>query len=54
VPAVVPGKPEASELLRRVKLPRDHDEAMPADDGPGLTAAEILILERWIAGGAQW
>ncbi|MDF3058107.1 MAG: hypothetical protein K0R17_2322 [Rariglobus sp.] len=54
VPAVVPGKPETSELLRRVKLPRDHDEAMPADEGPGLSAAEIAALERWIAAGAAW
>lgn len=54
VASVVPGKPEASELLRRVKLPRDHDEAMPADDGPGLTGEEIAALERWIAAGAKW
>lgn len=54
VPSLVPGRPEQSELLRRVKLPRDDDEAMPADDGPGLTPAEIAALERWIAAGAVW
>ncbi|HSI06943.1 MAG: c-type cytochrome domain-containing protein [Rariglobus sp.] len=53
-PTLVPGKPEQSELLRRVKLPRDDDEAMPSDDGPGLTPAEIAALERWIAAGAAW
>lgn len=52
--ALVPGRPEASELLRRVRLPRDDDKAMPADDGPGLTAAEITGLEQWIAAGADW
>lgn len=54
IPAIMPGKPDASELIRRVKLPRDHEEAMPADDGPGLTIAEIAALERWIATGARW
>lgn len=54
VPSIVPGKPEESELLRRVKLPRDDDEAMPSGDGPGLMPAEISALERWIAAGAKW
>jgi hypothetical protein len=54
MPALVPGKPEASELLRRVKLPRDDEEAMPSDEGPGLTPAEIIALERWIAAGGKW
>jgi uncharacterized membrane protein len=53
-PAIMPGHPETSELMRRVRLPRDDDEAMPADDGPGLTPAEISALEQWIAGGAVW
>lgn len=53
-PAITPGKPEASELVRRVKLPRDDEEAMPSDEGPGLTPAEIATLERWIAAGAKW
>lgn len=53
-PTITPGKPDASELLRRVKLPRDDDEAMPAGDGPGLTPTEIAVLEKWIAGGAEW
>lgn len=52
--AVAPGRPEASELLRRVKLPRDDDEAMPEGDGPGLSAEEIAALEKWIADGARW
>jgi uncharacterized membrane protein len=54
VPGIVPGKPGESELLRRVKLPRDDDEAMPSDEGPGLTPAEIAALERWISAGAVW
>lgn len=53
-PAVVPFKPEQSEMLRRVKLPRDDDEAMPSGDDPALSAGEIAALERWIAAGAAW
>jgi hypothetical protein len=52
--AIVPGKPEESELLRRVRLPRDDDEAMPSGDEPGLSVAEVAALERWIAAGAAW
>lgn len=54
VAAISPGHPEASELLRRVKLPAEHEDFMPAGDGPPLSAAEIAALEKWIAGGAAW
>jgi mono/diheme cytochrome c family protein len=54
LPSITTGKPEASELLRRVKLPRDDEDAMPPEDEPGLTAEEIAALEKWIAGGAVW
>jgi uncharacterized membrane protein len=53
-PAIKPGMPEASELLRRVRLPRDDDEAMPLGDDPGLSVAEIEALEKWILAGAPW
>jgi len=53
-PALTLGKPETSELIRRVKLPRDDDEAMPSTEGPGLSATDIKTLETWIAAGAQW
>jgi len=53
-PAIVPGKPEESELLRRVRLPREDDETMPLGDDPGLSVAEIASLEKWIAAGAEW
>jgi mono/diheme cytochrome c family protein len=52
--AIVPGRPEESELIRRVRLPRDDDDAMPSGDEPGLSAAEIAALEKWIADGAVW
>jgi uncharacterized membrane protein len=52
-PAIVVGDAAASELVRRVKLPRDDDEAMPGGDEPGLSATEIATLERWITDGAR-
>ncbi|MBI2318365.1 MAG: hypothetical protein HYY28_15620 [Betaproteobacteria bacterium] len=48
---VVPGRPEASELLRRIRgqaLPR-----MPYDGPPYLGRDEIRMIEDWIAQGAR-
>lgn len=48
---VVPGNPQASELLRRIRgdaLPR-----MPFDGPPYLGEREIALIERWIADGAR-
>jgi hypothetical protein len=50
---VVAGKPEASELLSRVKLPKDDSSVMPAR-GDTLSKREIALLERWITAGAEW
>lgn len=51
--SVVPGKPDESELLRRVLLPEGHDEIMPAVGDP-LSTHEVRALRRWIADGAPW
>ena len=51
-PAVVPGRPESSLLLKRVTT-NDEDDLMPRK-GPRLTAAEIALLRRWIEEGATW
>jgi hypothetical protein len=50
--AVVPGKPEASELLRRVGS-TEKNERMPPKGDP-LTAAQVDKLRSWIATGANW
>ena len=50
--AVVPGKPEESELLKRVTS-TDPDEVMPSKGTP-LTSAEVATLRQWIAAGATW
>ena len=52
-PALVAGSPETSELIRRIKLPRSHKEAMPSK-GKGLTAQEIATIEYWVKQGAPW
>ena len=51
-PSVVPGKPEQSELIRRI-LTDDHDDKMPKEKDP-LSQAEIDILVRWVKEGAKW
>lgn len=52
---VVPGKPDESELIARLRSP-DPDERMPPVKGSmeGLDAREIGLLERWIREGARW
>ncbi len=47
------GDPEASELLRRVALPRGDDEVMPAIGEP-LTGREVNLIRQWILNGAAW
>jgi hypothetical protein len=53
--AFVPGKPEVSELIKRI-ITTDEDELMPPPKShkARLTAAQTDILRRWIAEGAVW
>ncbi len=52
--AIVPGKPDESELLKRVAS-ADADLRMPPPDGGrALTAVEISLLRRWIEQGAGY
>ena len=51
---VVPGKPDQSELFKRITS-LDADEVMPPQDsGKALTKAEIDLVRRWIQEGAAW
>jgi mono/diheme cytochrome c family protein len=51
---IVPGKPESSELIRRITS-ADADERMPPkDSGKTLSKHEIDLLRRWIQEGARW
>jgi hypothetical protein len=51
-PAVIPGKPDASEILARLRN-ADPEERMPPKSDP-LKSEQITEIEAWIAGGAQW
>ena len=51
--ALVPGKPEASELIRRIET-HDDDERMPRNAGKRLTDAQNALLRDWIAQGAPF
>jgi uncharacterized membrane protein/mono/diheme cytochrome c family protein len=50
---IVPGKPEESELFRRISLPSNHEDVMPSK-GKKLTANDLAIIEFWIKKGAPW
>jgi mono/diheme cytochrome c family protein/uncharacterized membrane protein len=52
-PILIAGNPAKSEIIRRIKLPDSHDDAMPSK-GKRLTKNEIEILEYWIKLGAPW
>lgn len=52
--AIVPGKPDVSEMIRRIKS-KDPDEIMPQPKhGPPLSSDDIATLEKWIEEGAKW
>ena len=52
--AIVPGKPETSELIKRVTA-TDADMRMPpAETKKSLTEVEIGLLRRWVAEGAKF
>ncbi|MFY7951884.1 MAG: c-type cytochrome domain-containing protein, partial [Armatimonadaceae bacterium] len=52
--AIVPGKPEASELLRRVRSTNMAIVMPPGEQHKRLSGAQIAVLERWIRQGAQY
>jgi mono/diheme cytochrome c family protein len=52
-PAIVPGKPEESLLIKRVRGEIPDADTMPPPPNEGLTAEEIAALENWIRAGAN-
>src|SRR5437773_6914238 len=49
---IVPGKPEQSEIIKRI-LSKDPDEVMPPEkEHKKLKTAQVALLRRWIAEGA--
>jgi hypothetical protein len=53
--AITPGKPDASELIRRVSLPDSDDQRMPPPEaGQRLTPEQVAKLTAWIQQGAEF
>jgi uncharacterized membrane protein len=49
---IVAGNTDLSELLRRISLPSEDDEHMPAEGKTPLTERQIEIIRWWISVGA--
>ncbi|MFM8469154.1 MAG: DUF1549 domain-containing protein, partial [Limisphaerales bacterium] len=52
--ALVPGKPDKSELVKRVATKDPHDLMPPPDSGKQLTTAQKETLRRWVSEGANY
>ncbi len=52
--AIVPGKADVSELVRRIVTEDEDDHMPPAKAGKKLTPAEIAKLTQWVAEGAEY
>jgi hypothetical protein len=53
--AIVPGKPDESELIRRITLPAsDADHMPPRKSNLSLSVTEVEALRRWVAEGAEY
>ncbi len=52
-PAIIPGDPGHSEMIRRLTQSKDPEERMPYRHEP-LSTTEIDILRQWIKEGAPW
>ncbi len=53
-PAIVLGKPDASELIKRITADDKTKRMPPASAAVSLSAKQIETLRRWIKEGAKW
>lgn len=53
-PAIIPGKPEESELVKRIETHDEDDVMPPKKSGKTLTSVQRDLLKKWIAEGAPW
>lgn len=53
-PAILPGKPEESELIRRITSANADEVMPPASHGAPLTPQQIALLKSWIQAGAHY
>ena len=52
--AVVPGRPDGSELINRVTTDDTDDLMPPPDHGKPLKPAQIALIRQWISEGGRW
>lgn len=53
-PAIVPGKPDESPLIKRINAPHEDEVMPPPASNKTLSAHEKELLARWIAQGARY
>lgn len=53
-PAIVPGKPEESEMYIRMTLSKDDEDVMPPSEKSRVNPTQIEHIRKWIANGARW
>lgn len=53
-PVIIAGKPEQSELFRRITAHEEKERMPPARFGKKLTSRQIDLVRRWIEQGAKW
>ncbi|HVY76339.1 MAG TPA: c-type cytochrome domain-containing protein [Puia sp.] len=52
--AIVPGKPDLGELIKRITLSQENKDHMPPKNKAQLTDNEIILLKWWIADSADF
>ncbi len=53
-PAIVPGKPDESPLVQRIESKKEKEVMPPPEVHKTLQPAEITLLRRWVAEGAEY
>jgi hypothetical protein len=53
-PAVVAGKPDESEIIRRILEEDDASRMPPPEEGKRLSEEEVAAVKQWIKLGAPW
>lgn len=51
---IEPGNAEASDMIKRLLLPRNDEDHMPPKEKPQLKENEIALIHWWIAAGAPF
>ncbi|HEV8066464.1 MAG TPA: PSD1 and planctomycete cytochrome C domain-containing protein [Planctomycetaceae bacterium] len=52
--AVIPGKPDESELFRRISADSAGERMPPTGAGTQLSKSQRILVRRWIEQGAKW